>query len=321
MPVPPDPDEQAAPAEQADLDEQAALDEKPAPRTPAAPDVAAVGADDLAAYRATRRRATSDAFSASSPSSPARRVVQDAAVVEFLDVADSVARRFIGRYQDGDDIRQVAYLGLVKAAQRFDPEKGDDFVSFAVPTISGEIKRHLRDHGWVIRPPRHVQELRGRAATAGPRLAQTLGRSPSDRELAHHLGVSAAELAEARLSQDGLTPTSLDATISEAEGLTLADAIGDRDARMDHVDLASDIASAVATLAPRERFIVRLRFFEDRTQQQIAAELGVTQMQVSRLLVKILSRLRLALTGPDAADATSAAIADASAGRVDPISA
>ena len=259
--------------------------------------------------RAARRESTASVFRQSA-SSPARlREVRDAAVLEFLDVAEAVARRFAGRTHDGDDIRQVAYIGLVKAASRFDPEKGDDFVSFAVPTISGEIKRHLRDNGWVIRPPRRIQELRSRAATAGPRLAQSLGRSPSTRELAEHLGESVEDLREAHASQDVLSPMSLDLTFGEDESITLADAVGSADAGHAAVERAHDVRVAMRGLSARERRILHLRFFEDRTQQQIAGELGVTQMQVSRLLVKILARMRVALDGPEALPSIGAAAA------------
>ncbi len=258
--------------------------------------VSAMRQSALDERRAARRESTVSAFRLTASASPAElQAARDAAVLEHRDVADAIARRFIGRGQDADDIRQVAYIGLIKAASRFDPAKGEDFVSFAVPTISGEIKRHLRDHGWFIRPPRHIQELRSRAATAGPRLAQSLGRSPSTRELAEYLGVTVDALREAYRSQDGLTPASLDLPISEDDQVTLGDAIGAVDHRQAHVELTADLRAAIRVLSVRERRIVQLRFFEDFTQQQIAADLGVTQMQVSRLLGKILLRLRAAL--------------------------
>lgn len=264
----------------------------------------------LAERRAARKESTASAFRLRADAAPAEiRAARDAAVLEHRDVADAIARRYIGRTQDADDIRQVAYIGLIKAASRFDPAKGDDFVSFAVPTISGEIKRHLRDHGWFIRPPRRIQELRGRAAAAGPRLAQFLGRSPSTRELAEYLGESVDLLREAYRSQDGLTPTSLDIPISDDEQVSLGDAIGAPDDRHARVELAADLRAAFSVLTPRERRIVHLRFFEDCTQQQIATELGVTQMQVSRLLGKILIRLRAAL-GDAVGDTVGDAVVD-----------
>jgi len=274
---------------------------------------ATIPADDapaeLAERRSARRRSTAEVFRSSAGGSELdRRRVRDAAVVEFLDVADAVARRYIPRGHDGDDIRQVAYVGLVKAASRFDPDKGDDFVSFAVPTISGEIKRHLRDNGWFIRPPRHVQELRGRITAASPRLAQQLGRTPARRELADHLGVDVAALDEAARSGEGLMPASLDVAVSDDDALTLADTVGGADAGYAHVELSTDLRRALRDLAPRERRIVHLRFVEDRTQQQIADELHVTQMQVSRLIVKILARLRASLSGSPSTDAPVGAV-------------
>ncbi|MCU1637628.1 MAG: sigF [Microbacteriaceae bacterium] len=226
-----------------------------------------------------------------------RRRIHDDVVTDHLGVAETIARRYSRDGQDWGDLRQVAYLGLIKAARRFDPERGADFVAFAVPTISGEIKRHLRDHAWFIRPPRRVQELRGTIATTMPRLTQELGRTPSLAELAKSLDDELCNVREAVCSQESLRPASLDSTGS-GDDLPLAETIGRIDDQFERAEMMTEIGSACRRLAPRDRRILYLRFFQERTQQEIAAELGVTQMQVSRLLTRILGRLRSDLAYP-----------------------
>ncbi|WP_291041226.1 sigma-70 family RNA polymerase sigma factor [Herbiconiux sp.] len=217
----------------------------------------------------------------------------EALVVEHLSLADAVARRFFRHDRARDeDLVQVARIGLLKAARRFDPEKGDTFSAFAVPTMAGEIKRHLRDLGWFVRPPRSVQELRARVAEATSRLTQELGRAPSLAELTLDLGESAAAVVEARACQQHLYPSSLDVPIGDSHGATLADIIPDAADEVERADLVVMLWSVLRTLPARERRVIQLRFFEDRTQQEIAVELGVTQMQVSRILTKTLALLR-----------------------------
>lgn len=223
------------------------------------------------------------------------RRVRDTIVVEYLDLAEALARRYSHRGHDSEDLRQVAYLGLIKASERFDPRKGDDFVKFAVPTISGEIKRHLRDNGWVIRPPRHIQELRARATKSAPRLAQDLGRMPTGGELADALGESVEDVEEALNVGDSIRPASLDAPVAADETTTLVETLGGTDRDLERAETLAAIAPAFADLDARDKRILYLRFFEEQTQQEIAGQLGVTQMQVSRLLAKILGRLRQAL--------------------------
>jgi RNA polymerase sigma-B factor len=217
----------------------------------------------------------------------------DALTLEYLWLAESVAHRFFRRDPARDeDLVQVAYIGLVKSARRFDPEKGDSFPAFAVPTISGEIKRHLRDNGWFVRPPRHIQELRARVVEAVPRLSQQLGHAPCTLELVADLGESAVSISEAIACQHHLYPASLDVTIGDESASTLADLIPGTGEELEQAESAAVIASALRVLPPRERHVMQLRFFEDRTQQEIARELGVTQMQVSRILSKSLTLLR-----------------------------
>ncbi len=213
-------------------------------------------------------------------------------VLEHLGVAEAIARRYSGSTRDPRDLEQVAYVGLVKAAHHFDRKKGDEFVSYAVPTISGEVKRYLRDNGWFVRPPRPVQELRARLMLEAPELAQRLGRMPTSRELAGWLDLDIARVREALGAGDGMRPASLDATVSSEDGELLAETIGRADPALERAERLVTIARACRCLTPREQRIVYLRFFEERTQQEIGRELGVTQMQVSRLLARILEQLR-----------------------------
>jgi RNA polymerase sigma-B factor len=217
----------------------------------------------------------------------------DRLVLEHLSLAEAVARRFF-RHQGSrdEDLVQVACIGLLKAARRFDPERGTDFAAFAVPTISGEIKRHLRDHGWFVRPPRQVQDLRARISEASPRLAQQLGRGPSVAELMADLGETSDRVREAMDCRSHRYPASLDVAVGEDHDATLADLIPGHDDQWERAEIWAVLWSALRTLPARERQILHLRFFEDRTQQEIARELGVTQMQISRILTRTLRTLQ-----------------------------
>jgi RNA polymerase sigma-B factor len=222
-----------------------------------------------------------------------RRRIHQRIVIDYLDVAESIARRYSGGKHDWSDLRQVACLGLVKAVKGFDLSKGDDFVAYCAPTIAGEVKRYLRDHGWFVRPPRSVQELRGRIGEAQPRLMQELGRMPSVVELAQDLGEEVPKVDEALRSHESLRPASLDvvtAAVEEADPLVAL--LGTFDARLERIETLASMAPACRRLSARDRHILYLRFFEERTQAQIGQELKVTQMQVSRLLAQILERLR-----------------------------
>lgn len=213
--------------------------------------------------------------------------------LDNLALARSVARRFFSRSTTrDDDLVQVAYIGLWNAARRFDPARGTSFAAFAVPTISGEIKRHLRDHGWFVRPPRTVQDLRARIGEASPRLTQKLGRRPSVAELTLELDSCDDLVREAIDSRHSLRPSSLDMPVGMDGESTLADVLSDDGEQLERVELAAVLSAAQSVLTPRERRVIRLRFFEDRTQQDIADQLGVTQMQVSRILTKSLALLR-----------------------------
>jgi RNA polymerase sigma-B factor len=220
-----------------------------------------------------------------------RRSAEHAIVIRHLDLVDGLVRRMASAHHDQNDLRQVGCIGLVNAVRRYDPERGENFVAFAVPTISGEIKRYLRDQSWFVRPPRRLQELRLAASSAVPQLAQTLRREPTVTELAGYLGAPQELVAEAVSGGASVHPVSLDAGTGDDE-LSMGATIGVVDERLERADLRLSLRIALGQLTPRERRIVYLRFIEERTQREIAAEIGVTQMQVSRLLGKILVRLR-----------------------------
>jgi RNA polymerase sigma-B factor len=272
---------------------------------PLASGLASSAPTGVAAARDEKRRVTHDRFvrAAAAAEDPAgdaeRRRLHDQIVLDHLELADQLARQHSGRAHDWSDLRQVGYLGLVKAARRYDPGFGAPFVSFAIPTISGEIKRHLRDNGWVIRPPRQVQELRHALLAVVPALTQRLGRTPSDAELAAHTGHTREEVAEALAAHSSLRPASLDFTVHEDEGTSLADTIGDDDPGYARAERTVLLDAARGILSDRDRRILHLRFVDECSQSEIAAELGVTQMQVSRLLARILGQLRAELTRGD----------------------
>jgi RNA polymerase sigma-B factor len=224
----------------------------------------------------------------------ARRRVQEAIVLDHLDVVDRLVHRLAPRYRDQGDLRQVGCIGLINAVHRFDAERGDDFLAFAVPTISGEIKRYLRDQGWFVRPPRRVQELRLALVAAEAELAQRLQHEPSTAEFAEQLHVDRRAVSEAVRTPTSLRPVSLD-TAGVDDDATIGSTIGGVDPELDLVDVRIPVRRAIACLSERERRIVYLRFFEERTQSEIAADIGVTQMQVSRLLTRILATLQVLL--------------------------
>lgn len=214
-----------------------------------------------------------------------------------MPVARMLARHYAGRGLAVDDLEQVAYLGLVAAARRYDASRGADFLAFAVPTIKGELRKHFRDAGWVVRPPRRLQELQARLWAAEAELTQALQRSPTTSEVAAHLEVEADDVTEA-LSIDGcFAPSSLDVPLGEGDSTTIADRQGGLDAAFDSCEARTMLAPAVRHLGERDRRILELRFFHGWSQQQIGDEIGVTQMQVSRLLSRILGDLRQALAG------------------------
>ena len=238
-------------------------------------------------------------LAADAPTAQARQSYLDQVVLLNGTVAESIAARYRQRGIEADDLVQVAYLGLVKAAQGYKPGEGPGFLAYAVPTISGEIKRHFRDFGWVVRPPRRLQELRSQVATTRSDLQQQNGRPPTSVELAQSLGVGEGELAEAELADGCYSALSLD-TPSRAGGTAvLADLLIDESDHFDHVENMEALRPALQRLTDRDRQILQLRFVRGWTQDQIGREIGVSQMQVSRLLTRILGDLRVDLEGDE----------------------
>ncbi len=250
--------------------------------------------DRVAARRNLRTHQLLQAASGAEPAERQRLLGE--AVLLNQEVAHSIARRYRARGIPEEDLRQVASLALVKAVQRFDPSAGHDFLSFAVPTMQGEVKRYFRDHGWMVRPTRRLQELQARIYAAESNLAQSLGRSPRPSEIARELDEDVEDVREALATDGCFTPTSLDRQAGpEHDACELGELIGADDPGAEAVEARAMLSSAVRRLGERDRRILMLRFFRGWTQQEIGRDLGVTQMQVSRLLSRILSQLRTEL--------------------------
>jgi len=229
-----------------------------------------------------------------------RTRVRDELVHLHLPLVEHFARRFLNRGEPFDDLLQVGTIGLIKAVDRFDLDRGVEFSTYATPTIVGEIKRHFRDRGWAIRVPRRLQELRISITSATAALTQDLGRSPTVSELARTIGVSDEEIIEGLESSNAYSTLSLDAPDSgEDSALSMIDVIGGDDEALEHVENRETIKPLLESLDPREKHILTLRFFRGMTQSQIAAEIGISQMHVSRLLTRILARLRESLSADE----------------------
>ncbi|WP_292606666.1 sigma-70 family RNA polymerase sigma factor [Nocardioides sp. REDSEA-S30_B4] len=220
-------------------------------------------------------------------------------------VAERIAQRYRRRGLADDDLRQAAYEGLIKAVGRFDPSRADDLLTFAVPTIRGEVQRLFRDESWGVRPPRRLQELSADAHTVTDDLRSELGREPTTLEVASRLGCSDAALREARLASRSMVTRSLDVPGGEeGDGAPGTERLG-REDRLDHVENRMVLEPALRTLSGRDREIIRLRFTEELSQGEIGELIGVTQTQVSRLLTRILGHLRGALGDVDLRPLTS----------------
>lgn len=210
-----------------------------------------------------------------------------------MPLAEHIAKRFDGRGEPRDDIAQVARLGLVNAVNRFDVECGSDFVSFAVPTIMGEIRRHFRDNSWAVKVPRRLKELHLQLGSATAEMSQRLGRAPTPSELAAELDLDREEVVEALIAGSGYNTLSMDSGGSgDDETPPLTETLGSYDANLDRIENHEALRPLLQQLPERERTVVVLRFFESLTQSQIAERVGVSQMHVSRLLARTLSRLR-----------------------------
>jgi len=224
------------------------------------------------------------------------RQLEEECVRLNMPLARSLAGRYVGRSVSTDDLHQVAYLGLLKAVRRFDPDRGDPFLSFATPTIRGELRRHFRDSGWVIRPPRRVQELQARVWAAEEELVHSLHRSPTAAEVAAAVDADEEAVLEALSVGGCFAPASLDAPRGPTSDTdALVDRLGAAEDGYERADALLSVADALKTLSERDRRIIGLRFVSGLTQQEIGAAIGVTQMQVSRLLLRIMRDLRSAV--------------------------
>ncbi len=214
-------------------------------------------------------------------------------VERCLPLADHIARRFDGRGEPREDLIQVARVGLVNAVNRFDVDAGSDFVSFAVPTIMGEVRRHFRDNSWSVKVPRRLKELHLRLGAATAELSQRLGRAPTASELAVELDMDREEVIEGLVAGSSYNTLSIDSGGGgDEEAPAIVDTLGDMDTGLDQIDNRETLRPLLAQLPERERTVLVLRFFESMTQTQIAERVGVSQMHVSRLLAKSLARLR-----------------------------
>jgi RNA polymerase sigma-B factor len=222
-----------------------------------------------------------------------RQEILDEVVTSHLWLAEKLARQFLHRGEDEDDLVQVAYTGLVEACLRFDPHQGS-FVGFAEPTITGVLKRHFRDHGWTVRPPRPTQELASIIWRRWPTLVQEMGTLPCAKDLAQELGASVSAIQQARMASEGYTASSIDAAMSR--GACFCSSEADED--IDRTEARLIVDRAVAELDESERQLIWLRYFEQRSQSDIAHELGISQMQVSRLLSRLLLKLRSIIGAP-----------------------
>jgi RNA polymerase sigma-B factor len=222
------------------------------------------------------------------------RETRDRLIEAHLRLAEHLARRFANRGVALDDLVQVASLGLVKAVERFDPDRGLEFSTFATPTIVGELKRHFRDKGWSVRVPRRVQELHVEINTVVGDLTQRLGRSPTIAELAELIGVSEEDVLEAMEAAQAYRSASIDAPVGGSDDDTrgLVNQLGHEDTRIFDAENRMLIGDLLTGLPRRERLMLRLRFYDGMTQSQIAERLGISQMHVSRLLSKSLGLLR-----------------------------
>jgi len=224
---------------------------------------------------------------------PARAAeLRERVIVINRGVAEAVASRYRNRGVSSDDLNQVAYEGLTKAVMRFDPTLRNDLLTYAVPTIRGELQRYFRDHGWTVRPPRRIQETQWRVSHTIEELRQELEREPAAVEVAAELDIPVEEYHETVAAFGCFQPTSLDQPVGAGSLSSIGELIAADDDATEASEARVTLAPVVRRLPERDRQILYLRFFEDRTQEEIGHDLGVTQMQVSRLLTRILGTLR-----------------------------
>ena len=214
-------------------------------------------------------------------------------VIEInMEVARTLARPYLGHGVPTDDLHQVAYAALVRAARDFDPRHRVDFLSYAVPTVRGEIRRYFRDVAWTVRPPRRIQEAQAAVSAARDRLHQRTGGEPGHDEIAEEIGCTVQTVTEALSANGCFTPSSLDLPLSEDSSTSIGDQLGSTEAGYELAETRAVLSPALAKLPQRDRSIIRMRFYDGLTQREIGERIGVTQMQVSRLLSRILDDLR-----------------------------
>ena len=229
---------------------------------------------------------------------PDRAKLRDKLVTGYLPVVQHIARRFAGRGEPVDDLEQAGTVGLLNAVDRFEPDRGIDFLSYAVPTITGEVRRHFRDRTWSMRVPRRLKDLQSSINGAVGPLSQQLGRAPRPSEIAAHLGIATEEVVEGLDAQQAYRSSSLDELVSGAD-TTLTETLGTADAELEKVEYRQTLAPLLDELPERERTILVLRFFGNMTQTQIADRVGISQMHVSRLLAQTLAILRRRMLADD----------------------
>ncbi len=263
------------------------------------PHVPPVGSDDgeYAHLIPQQRR-----YAALDPGAPGRQWRRDQLISGYLPVAEHIARRFAGRGEPLDDLIQVATMGLINAVDRFEPERGSNFLCFAVPTITGEVRRYFRDHTWATRVPRRLKDLHIAIKGTLAELTQQLGRPPRPSDIADRLGVPTSEVIEGLQAGETYRSLSLDATFDAGEETgtpALSEFLGGLDGELTLIDDREALRPLLAELAPRERTILALRFFHHLTQTQIAEQVGISQMHVSRLLRHTLTFLQQRMNDTD----------------------
>jgi RNA polymerase sigma-B factor len=228
---------------------------------------------------------------------PGDQRARDDLVTMYLPLAEYLARRFNGRGEALDDLVQVAGIGLIKAVDRFDSDRGIKFSTYATATIVGELKRHFRDRGWMVRVPRRLQEISVQTGKVVSGLSQELGRSPTVREIAERTGYTEEEVVEGMYTAHAYAPISLDAKWNDEESVPLVDRLASEDDSLEILEQMESVGPAIRELSVREQRIIFLRFFRGLTQAEIAQELGISQMHVSRLLARSLHSIRRSARG------------------------
>jgi RNA polymerase sigma-B factor len=229
------------------------------------------------------------------PGTPDHASIRDRIVEIHMPLAQYFARRLAGKQAPVEDLAQVGAVGLLKAVDRFDPALGHEFASYAAPTMLGEIKRYLRDSGWLVRVPRRAHELHGAVAQARDDLTQELGRTPTLSEIATRVGADPNDVAETLAITVNRTGAPLDSLIEEGESGSIQGRIAVEESGFNEAEVRAVLEGAVAVLTDEERRLVQLRFIEGRSQSEIATMIGATQMQVSRLMRRTLDKMRAQL--------------------------